>query len=402
MRRTLSPAGQEGRGTGARSPRLPPSSIHITAPGHAYTPWGCCPCHKPEGWVRTSHKTKTTFRSIPGSFLESVSSRRQEPAPAASGTRAAAASKDRTWERASFQGRVPTKPAGSPERPPVRTGVPLLPTKVRSDTGTRYSHWPSVLTRGTLRSSLRTSVKVRREGQGLAQAERTALQAVGVCRASQQALTRPGRGTERAAGSRNTGDRPPQTGLGQLPGPRRCRLPRAQGGLPIMALHDRGLRGHSTLRKAITKDEVSEAPRTPKVAWIKDACLQAHSGAAGRDPSCQSLLPSSRNANSLGTQAASILALCSATGPAETKASQLPGLGRRLPPKPAAPLPAEHPCAAREPAAHQHRRPVSPKLAGEEAGRAAPGCPASEEAGAQHRTAGSACRAPRAAPELQG
>ena len=188
------------------------------------------------------------------------------------------------------------------------------------------------------------------------------------------------------------------------PAPRAQALPpsRGPGGLPIMALHDRGLRGHSTLRKAITKDEVSEAPRTPKVAWIKDVCSQAHSGAAGRDPSCQSLLPSSRNANSLGTQAASILALCSATGPAETKASQLPGLGRRLPPKPAAPLPAEHSCAAREPAAHQHRRPVSPKLAGEEAGRAAPGCPASEEAGAQHPTAGSACRAPRAAPELQG
>ena len=50
----------------------------------------------------------------------------------------------------------------------------------------------------------------------------------------------------------------------------------------------------------------------------------------------------------------------------------------------------------REPAAHQHRRPLSPKLAGEDAGRAAPSCPrrlpASEEAGAQHPTAGSACQ----------
>jgi len=109
------PSRPGGAGRRGEEPPPPSGSIHITDRGHAYTPWGCCPCHEPEGWVRTSHKTKTTFRSIPGSFLESarrpgrgrpaggdlLRGQRRHPKPA-------------PGERASFQGRVPTKRAGSP------------------------------------------------------------------------------------------------------------------------------------------------------------------------------------------------------------------------------------------------------------------------------------------------
>lgn len=270
-----------------------------------------------------------------------------------------------------------------------------------------------MLTRGTLRSPLRTSVKVRREGQGLAQAERAALQAVGVCRAWTAGSDKAGQGHRESCRLPGHGGPSPPDWAGPAPWARALPPSQGPGGLPITALHDRGLRGHSTLRKAITKDEVSEAPRTPKVAWIKDACSRAHSGAARRDPSCQSLLPSSRKANSLGTQAASVLALCSATGPAGTKASQLPGWGRRLPPKPAAPLPAEHPCAALGPARKQgaRRTPAQASLEsqtsrrGRGEGRAQlPSASSSVRGGrrpASHRRQ-RLSGAPRAAPKLQG
>lgn len=186
------------------------------------------------------------------------------------------------------------------------------------------------------------------------------------------------------------------------PAPRARALPpsRGPGGLPITALHDRGLRGHSTLRKAITKDEVSEAPRTPKGAWIKDACSRAHSGAAGRDPSCQSLLPSSRNTSRHRRLLSSPRARPQAP-PGQKRPSSPAGHGvshpslRRLCPLSTPGQPAG-PHGGGEPTACQHRPPVRQEQAGEEAGKAAPGCPrhlpASEEAGAQHPSAGSACQ----------
>lgn len=95
-------------------------------------------------------------------------------------------------------------------------------------------------------------------------------------------------------------------------------------------------------------------------------------------PILQSLLPNSRNTSGLRTEAASVL------GPVRGHRSRRdqnvpdPRPGQRLPPKPAVPLPAEQPCAARRPAgrrrrggpALQNRCPLRPKPAGEEAGRA--------------------------------
>lgn len=146
-RRPLSPAGQDRRGEGVRSPHLSPGSIHITARDHAHT--GAVPVTNQKARSARPRKTKTTFRSTPGSFLE--------PAPAASGSQAAGGI------QSPHLGNGPHSRAGSPPSRLTRKGLrweqasPVLPTKVRSDTCTRCSHWPSVLTRGSLRSSLRTS-----------------------------------------------------------------------------------------------------------------------------------------------------------------------------------------------------------------------------------------------------
>lgn len=160
------------------------------------------------------------------------------------------------------------------------------------------------------------------------------------------------------------------------PAPRARALPpsRGPGGLPITALHDRGLRGHSTLRKAITKDEVSEAPRTPKGAWIKDACSRAHSGAAGRDPSCQSLLPSSRNTSRHRRLLSSPRARPQAP-PGQKRPSSPAGHGVSHPSLPclcplSTPGQPAGPHGGGEPTACQHRPPVRPEQAGEEAGKA--------------------------------
>lgn len=263
-----------------------------------------------------------------------------------------------------------------------------------------------MLTRGTLQSSLRTSEKVSRESQGRAQPS-PQLRRPPVCVRcpSRQALTKPGRATERPAGSRTRGTVLPR---GQArPAPHAQALPpaRAPGSFPS--------RFCTTEASVATALSEKPSPRTnslmlhahlrctPKVAGVKDACLRAHLGMAGRDPSCQSLLPNSRNTSGLRTEAASVLGPVRGHRARRDESVPAPGPGRRFPPKPAAPLPAEQPCAARWPArrrggpARQNQCSLSPeqetKPGGPRTGYPRR-LPASEEAGAQLPTASRACQ----------
>ena len=143
-----------------------------------------------------------------------------------------------------------------------------------------------MLTRGTLQSSLRTSAKVSRESQGLARPS-PQLRRPPVCVWSpgRQALTKPGRATERPAGSRTWG----------------TVLPRGQAGPAPQARGLAGFPSRFCTTEASVTTALSEKPSprtnslmlhahlrcTPRVAGVKDACLRAHSGAAGRDPSCK-------------------------------------------------------------------------------------------------------------------
>lgn len=139
--------GQAGR----RGEEPPPLSwVHSHhCPGPRTHHGGAVPVTNQRARSARPRKTKTTFRSIPGSFLES--------APAASSTRAA------SGIQSLHLGNGPHSRAGSPPSRLTRKGLrweqasPVLPTKLRSDTCTRCSHWPSVLTRGSLQSSLRPS-----------------------------------------------------------------------------------------------------------------------------------------------------------------------------------------------------------------------------------------------------
>ncbi|CAI9176148.1 unnamed protein product [Rangifer tarandus platyrhynchus] len=192
---------------------------------------------------------------------------------------------------------------------------PLFPLNVRPDTRTHCSHWPSVLTTGTLQSSLRTSEKVSRERQGLARPSPQLLRPpVWVRSPGRQALTKPGGARERPAGSRTWGTVLPRGQAGPAPHARALPPSRGLAGSPS--------RFCTTEASVATALSEKPSPRTnslmlhahlrctPRVAGVKDACLRAHSGAAGRDPSYQSLLPNSRNTSGLRTEAA--------TGPAGT------------------------------------------------------------------------------------
>lgn len=161
------------------------------------------------------------------------------PAPAASGSQAAGGI------QSPHLGNRPHSRAGSPpsrltrERPPVGTASPfsqqrcvptryaLLTLALRADQGISEVFAPGPhKVRG---------LKVRgRSGPG--SGGRTARR-LGACAGpGQQALTRLGRGRElQAPGMR-----------GPAPGPEALPPSRGPGGLPITALHDRGLRGHST------------------------------------------------------------------------------------------------------------------------------------------------------------
>lgn len=163
------PAGRRGGGAPPLS-RGPFTSLPGTTHTHR-----CCP-HKPEGSICTSVKTKTTFRSTPGSFL-SLPQRR----PA---RRRPAASKAPHLHRASLQGRVPTKPAHQEKA--CTQASPFsqqrcVPTRARALTLALRAG-----TRGSLCGLHSGPLKVRglkvRGRSGLAQAERTAPQASGGAR----------------------------------------------------------------------------------------------------------------------------------------------------------------------------------------------------------------------------
>ena len=278
-------------------------------------------------------------------------------------------------------------------------GAPPFP-----DTRTRCS-WPSVLTTGTLQSSLRTSAKVSRESQGLARPS-PQLRRPPVCVWSpgRQALTKPGRATERPAGSRTWGTVLPRGQAGPAPQARALPPSRGLAGFPSLFC--------TTEASVATALSEKPSPRTnslmlhahlrctPRVAGVKDACLRAHSGAAGRDPSCQSLLPNSRNTSGLRTEAASVLGPVRGHRSRRDQGVPAPRPGRHLPPKPAAEQPSAdcRPAQRRGGPALQNRRPLRPKPAGEEAGRAVHRRPSASssvrEGRRQHPTASRVCQGP--------